>query len=1029
MDHYNAFISYKHAPEDNRVAEAVHKGLERFHIPGKIRRSTGVKRINRIFRDKDELPITSDLSDTISNALKNSDYLIVICSTNTKESAWVPREIECFLENHSKKEIFTVLVNGEPYDVIPDVLKYDDRTVKDDNGNEQTVRIPVEPLSCDYRMPLNKAKKTELPRLASGIIGCAYDELMNRRRQYRIKQLTAVFSVALALMAAFSAYMFYSRDKIRKTYLESLKNQSRYLAKESQNLLEKEQRITALQLALEALPKDDQDERPVTAEAVRALTEATLAYEGNKGTNIHAAWNYEMPNVISDFEVGGDGKTVAIRDDGNIVGVWDTETHKNIIYLDGEIARIKGMRYLDDEKLAVWSDKTIICYDVTNGDTLWEYTIPKDAYYSFDDENNLCLNGDTFYIATLRNDYLNFDIKTGNLKDKISMPGNEENELLGIDGPSIVESRLSPDGKRIAVRALEGWNSYTYGVFDLDSKDLKMSDPVDEMIKNIEWVSDDTFVTASTDVDLKGSMSIGSKEIMTTDHSTVKCIDADSLAEKWNSDFACNGVTINSGFLKLEDSVVFYSGNVATAYDIKTGAVSYSNNMNDSVIDASDRDKDGTPVYITENGGYAAPAPSVDRDAVYYSKNFTDDLRQVIVNKGVYARQHLAHEIIYYGVNVYDEEWTALCDDAYLPDLSNGYILGDDCLVVLSEDESRPVLNIFTLGAEPKHIKKQLEGEGSYKYKLLGIRNGKVFLGHDVEDGDPELISIDIVKDAESSQKLPDMDTSFRDSFASSDGKFIYTVRTEDYEKYLVAVDMESADKKEIKIPEEISYISGVPAYFEEIKAAAIKGDADFIMNIESGEAAALEVPEDWAGADCYSDKSINGLFAVSDGKQILLADKGGKVKTTIACPGISPIGMTFSGDDLLVLYNDGSLNRYSVESGEFLKNIDVLVYYYYTGDVIFDHDPGTGMLYISMDDLLSVVDMENGIETASIANCFGYNKDRDIFITTSKKTGEDKEVGYFRRYTVKDLIDKAHAILKDTQLSDELKSRYGIED
>ena len=101
IDHYNAFISYKHAPEDNKVAETVQQELERFHIPLKIRKQTGIKRINRIFRDKNELPITSDLTETISNALENSDFLIVICSTNTKESLWVPREIEYFLRNHS----------------------------------------------------------------------------------------------------------------------------------------------------------------------------------------------------------------------------------------------------------------------------------------------------------------------------------------------------------------------------------------------------------------------------------------------------------------------------------------------------------------------------------------------------------------------------------------------------------------------------------------------------------------------------------------------------------------------------------------------------------------------------------------------------------------------------------------------------------------------------------------------------------------------------------------------------------------
>ena len=109
---YNAFISYKHAPEDNKVAEAVQKGLERFHIPHKIRKKTGIKRIDRIFRDKDELPITSDLSDSIADALSEADYLIVICSTNTKESTWVPREIDYFLKNHSKRQIFTVLAEG-----------------------------------------------------------------------------------------------------------------------------------------------------------------------------------------------------------------------------------------------------------------------------------------------------------------------------------------------------------------------------------------------------------------------------------------------------------------------------------------------------------------------------------------------------------------------------------------------------------------------------------------------------------------------------------------------------------------------------------------------------------------------------------------------------------------------------------------------------------------------------------------------------------------------------------------------------
>ena len=117
--HYNAFISYKHAELDNKIAAMVEHGLEHYHIPRKIQKKTGIKRIERIFRDTDELPITSDLSGTIAEALENADFLIVICSTNTCKSMWVEREIKLFLQNHTQDQILTVLADGEPVDVVP----------------------------------------------------------------------------------------------------------------------------------------------------------------------------------------------------------------------------------------------------------------------------------------------------------------------------------------------------------------------------------------------------------------------------------------------------------------------------------------------------------------------------------------------------------------------------------------------------------------------------------------------------------------------------------------------------------------------------------------------------------------------------------------------------------------------------------------------------------------------------------------------------------------------------------------------
>ena len=1021
IDHYNAFISYKHAPEDNKVAEAVHKGLERFHIPGKLRKKTGMKRINRIFRDKDELPITSDLSDSIANALSDTDYLIVICSTNTKDSMWVPREIEYFLKNHSKRDVFTVLVNGEPADVIPDILKYEDKVVTDENGKEVSVRIPIEPLSCDYRMPPGKAKKTELPRLVSGIIGCAYDELMNRRRQYRMKQLFAIVSIVLAVMAAFCAYMYYSRDRIHKNYLESLRNQSRYLANESENLLEKEQRITALQLALEALPKSEEDDRPVTAEAVRALTDATLAYETNNGNNINAAWNYQMPSVVSDFLLSDDGKKIAIRDGGDVVGIWDTEDHKRLLYLDKPDSPISGMGFAGNSSFILWNIDTVKCYNADTGEETWSYSDEDDTFIS---GSKLMVNDSSLYICTYNGDYLNIDPQSGKLLGRTSITKDE-----GFERFVVSESKLSPDGKTIAFRGSGGWNDYAFGCLDLNTGKTVMSPATQDMIKDIEWFDDDTLMVASTYVDMSGSMSIGSKQLLSTDHSTVRCINCADMSEKWNADFVCNGVMIESGFVKLgEDRISYFSGNVVSVYDASTGIMQYSNNVNDSVIDVSDRDKDGEPVYITQNGGYATPAPSVDDDAVYYTRYFSDELLQVAISNGVYARIKYGHEIIYYGVHVFDEDWTELCDDAVLTGSALEKILEEDTLAFLSSEDDKAYLDVFGLGEDSFHYRTKLEDDKAFCYKLLGVHGGKVYIGYENSDT-YDVLSVDPKAEKTDTEDSFKMSAIFDHSLSMKEGKLAYYFKGEGINSFLAIYDIDTKDKKTYDIPEEVGFLHHEPEYYENEEVVFLRGDADYVIDLRSGTASKIDTPEDWDEPDRYSDNSVNGLVAFSDGKKIIITDRGGVIKTTVRCPGVEPLGMTFSDNQLIVLYKDGGLFWYSVADGSMIRNVDASVYYNYNGDVRFEQDNENGLLFIGMDRLTDVVDTMSGYETTAVTDCYGYHKERDIFITPSKENGTDIKVGYYRRYTVGDLINKAKDILKGVEVSEELRSRYGITD
>ena len=114
---YDAFISYRHAELDSFVAELLHKQLESFKVPkiaNKEIKETGKQGIKRVFRDKDELPLVGNLSAPITEALKDSEFLIVICSPRTQESLWVQREIETFLQYRDASHILAVLIEGEP---------------------------------------------------------------------------------------------------------------------------------------------------------------------------------------------------------------------------------------------------------------------------------------------------------------------------------------------------------------------------------------------------------------------------------------------------------------------------------------------------------------------------------------------------------------------------------------------------------------------------------------------------------------------------------------------------------------------------------------------------------------------------------------------------------------------------------------------------------------------------------------------------------------------------------------------------
>lgn len=309
---YIAFISYRHLPLDIAVAEELHKLIERYRIPRALRKSDSGK-LGYVFRDRDELPVSSDLSHDIEEALDNSEFLIVVCTPGTPQSIWVKREIEYFLRHHDRNRILAVLADGEPNESFPPLLTH----IYEPDG--KTVAQEVEPLAANIcganqKETLSKLRGESL-RLIAALMDCPYDELRQRERKHKQRRLTAFLSAAAAIALAFIGMLLAKNAEISTQYEKSLINESEALVSASERMLEDGDRRGAVESALKALPSTD-NERPYLAEAERALASALYVYgERNK----RFSCTIEQATFIRDIVVSSDGLFAATKDDNGYV--------------------------------------------------------------------------------------------------------------------------------------------------------------------------------------------------------------------------------------------------------------------------------------------------------------------------------------------------------------------------------------------------------------------------------------------------------------------------------------------------------------------------------------------------------------------------------------------------------------------------------------------------------------------------------------------------------------------------------------
>ena len=356
---YWAFLSYSH--QDAKVCEWLHQSLESFRVPRRLvgresREGNIPPRLFPVFRDRDELPGSSELGKNLTEALAQSRYLIVVCSPSAARSRWVNEEIRQFKMMGGEGRILALIIDGEPnaadkpnsglLECFPEALKYR----VDASGNLTSQR--VEPIAADIRRG-RESKSIALLRLIAGLLGVPFDELRQRDRERARRSLTvrAVLGVAIFALLAGSLFWRYRQDRMER--LEELGREA---------LMQSQPTHAAVYLAeTYRMGNDSRDVRIMLDQAMRSV---------DMLTSVHA----DDPEGYSNAMFSDDGtRLIASSKTGNVT-VWRADNGQRLLRLKADAGSSRHARFLPGgrEIALMYEDGRVEIMDARTGARLRE---------------------------------------------------------------------------------------------------------------------------------------------------------------------------------------------------------------------------------------------------------------------------------------------------------------------------------------------------------------------------------------------------------------------------------------------------------------------------------------------------------------------------------------------------------------------------------------------------------------------------------------------------------------------------------
>ncbi|MBR4121778.1 MAG: TIR domain-containing protein, partial [Erysipelotrichaceae bacterium] len=363
---YIAFISYRHLPLDKEAAERIQKKIENYTVPKEYREKFDGKKAGLVFRDEDELPASSSLTDSIYYALDHSEFLIVICTPDLPKSKWCEAEIRYFLKTHDRDHILAVLADGTPEESFSPYLLHE----FDGEGNPIS---DTEPLAAniagdDHRIN-KKTFNKEATRICAALIGCPFDALWQRERRARTNRLLTAAAAAVAVMAIFLGVVL---------------NRNARIAEQSAQIQEQNDQIVAQNDELTQKNTEIQEQNEKIEEQNKELASRLSSVRVDSGfTRLK---DHDVNGALTDALAAMESGDPSIYDPrieellAEALGAYKTgQLQSELVY--EQTTDIRQIRVTDDGQYAILADivGTIRCLDLSSFEVVWESLI-KDNY-------------------------------------------------------------------------------------------------------------------------------------------------------------------------------------------------------------------------------------------------------------------------------------------------------------------------------------------------------------------------------------------------------------------------------------------------------------------------------------------------------------------------------------------------------------------------------------------------------------------------------------------------------------------------